>query len=68
VNLEDSHDPSFLIHCISLQNIIPKKQKVVFEGQHRIQRSSPDQILDILTGTAQEFISRGSVNHLSVTG
>ena len=66
VSREDSHDPSFLIHCISFQNVIPQKQKVVFECQHRMQLSSPDQVLDILTGTVQEFSSCGSVNHITL--
>ncbi len=64
VSLDDSHDPFFLIHCISLQTLISQKQKVVLEGQYRMRLSSPDQVLDILTGAAQEFSSRGSVNQL----
>jgi hypothetical protein len=68
VSREDSHDPSFLIHCISLQNIISQKQKVVFEVQYRMQLSSPDQVLDIPTGTVQEFSSCGSVNQLLSKG
>ena len=64
VSRKDSHDPPFLIHYISLQNIISQKQKVVFECQHRMQLSSPDQVLDILTGTVQEFSSRSSIDHI----
>jgi transcriptional regulator with XRE-family HTH domain len=68
VSRKDSHDPPFLIHYISLQNIISQKQKVVFECQYRMQLSSPDQVLDILTGTVQEFSSCGSVNQLLSKG